>query len=317
VNSHSAGVEAAPGWSTEIMRRAGSLALLFRQPRALKLGGQLGPVAAPRLQPAPCATAVATLVPQSVTNGSSSKSDEAWGVSGTAAAVLAAASCGATAQAMDKDNNLQTERLDDSSLSETHSTAASQQAQTAWSSFWAQRVRSKAAEFVTRLGELRQRQKQVRKDARAAGGKVRIAEVPEALKQQQAKKEETAKGYFERVYKEGQELTTLKPVTVGDIVLNHYQVAKADLPTDDEAAVMQEVVLKKYVIQDTLIQRRKIPSDAATLVSVEGRPCPEFLFLPKAFSHKAYCATHRVPLYFGAFTPHAQVASWKLAYLIC
>ena len=144
-----------------------------------------------------------------------------------------------------------------------------------------------------------------------------IAEVPEALKQQQAKKEETAKGYFERVYKEGQELTTLKPVTVGDIVLNHYQVAKADLPTDDEAAVMQEVVLKKYVIQDTLIQRRKIPSDAATLVSVEGRPCPEFLFLPKAFSHKAYCATHRVPLYFGAFTPHAQVASWKLAYLIC
>ena len=80
---------------------------------------------------------------------------------------------------------------------------------------------------------------------------------------------------------------------------------------------MQEVVLKKYVIQDTLIQRRKIPSDAATLVSVEGRPCPEFLFLPKAFSHKAYCATHRVPLYFGPFTPHAQVASWKLAYLIC
>ena len=304
------------------MRRAGSLALFFRQPRARKLG----PVAALQLQPAPCATAVATLapqsvtngsscavatlVPQSVTNGSSSKSDEAWGVSGTAAAVLAAASCGATAQAMDKDNNLQTERLDDSSLSETHSTAVPQQTRAASSPFWAERARSKAAEFVTRLGELRQRQKQVRKDAKAAGRTVTIAEVPEALKQQQAKKEETAKGYFERVYKEGQELRTLKPVTVGNTLINRYQVATADLPTDHEAEVMQNIVAKKFVVGDKLIHRRKIPSDAPALVSVEGRPCPEFLFLPKAFSHKAYCATHRVPALFRRLHSHTQAASW-------
>ena len=290
------------------MRRASSLALWCRQPRALKLG----PVAL-RLQPAPRATAVAALVPQSVTNGwSSSKSDAAWGVSGTAAAVLAAASCGATAQAMDKDNNPQTERLDDSSLS-----AVPQQTLAASSPFWAERARSKAAEFVTRLGELRQRQKQVKKDARAAGGKVRIAEVPEALKQQQAKKEETAKGYFERVRKGGRVLTKLEPVTVGDLVIQRYREATVDLPTDDEAAAMSEVVLMKYVIRKELIQHRKIPSDTPALVYVEEGSSAEFLYLPRAFSHMARCATHRVPLYFGAFTPHTQVESCKLAYLIC
>ena len=306
MRSHSAGVEAAPGWSTEIMRRAGRLALLFRQPRALKLG----PVAAFRLQPAPCATA-ATLVPQSVTNGwSSSKSDAAWGVSGTAAAVLAAASCGATAQAMDNDSNPQTERRDGSSLSATHSTAVPQQTLAASSPFWAERARSKAAEFVTKFQELRQRQKEVKKAARSAQGKATIAEVPEALKKQQAKKEETAKGYYERVYKGGRELTPLKPVTVGNTLINRYQVATADLPTDHEAEVMQNIVAKKFVVGDKLIHRRKIPSDAPALVSVEGRPCPEFLFLPKAFSHKAYCATHRVPALFRRLHSHTQAASW-------
>ena len=305
MRSHSAGVEAAPGWSTEIMRRAGRLALLCRQPRALKLG----PVAL-RLQPAPRATAVAALVPQSVTNASSSKSDEAWSVSGSAAAALAAVSCSAMAQAMDNDSNPQTERREGSSLAGAHSTAVSQQTPAASSPFWAERARSKAAEFVTKFQELRQRQKEVKKAARSAQGKATIAEVPEALKKQQAKKEETAKGYYERVYKGSRELTTLKPVTVGNTLINRYQVATADLPTDHEAEVMQNIVAKKFVVGDKLIHRRKIPSDAPALVSVEGRPCPEFLFLPKAFSHKAYCATHRVPALFRRLHSHTQAASW-------
>ena len=314
MSSHSAGVEAAPGWSTEIMRRASSLALWCRQPRALKPR----PVAALWLQSAPRSAAVAALAPQTIASWSSNNSDDAWGVSGsTAAAALAAVSCGAMAQAMDNEKKPQTERRDGSSLSATPVIAVPQQTPAASSPFWAQEARSKAAEFVRRLGELRLSQAEVKKAARSAQGKAKIAEVPEAIKKQQAEKEQTAKVYFGRVYEEGRGLTTLEPVKVGDTLINHYQVAKADLPTDHEAAVMQNIVAKKFVIQDKLIQRRKIPSDAPALVSVEGRPSAEFLFLPNAFSLMAYCATHRVPLYFGAFTPHMQVASWKLAYLIC
>ena len=118
---------------------------------------------------------------------------------------------------------------------------------------------------------------------------------------------------FERVRKGGRVLTKLEPVTVGDLVIQCYQVATVDLPTDDEAAAMSEVVLMKYVIRDKLIQHRKIPSDTPALVYVEEASYAEFLYLPRAFSHMARCATHRVPLYFGAFTPHTQAASWKLA----
>ena len=48
-------------------------------------------------------------------------------------------------------------------------------------------------------------------------------------------------------HEEGLGLTTLEPVKVGDTLINHYQVAKADLPTDHEAAVMQNIVAKKFV----------------------------------------------------------------------
>ena len=312
-SSHSAVLQAATRWSTEIRRLALSLALPY-QPVGRP---QADTCRCHQLKRAPRATAVAALVPQSVANRSASKSDEARGVSGSAAAVLAAVSCRATAQAMENDSNPQTERHEGSSLAGAHSTAVSQQAQTAWSSVWEQRASTKDAEFVTRLGELRQRQKQVRKDAKAAGRTVTIAEVPEALKQQQREKEETARSYFERVHKGGRVLTKLKPVTVGDLVIQRYRVATVDLPTDDEAAAMSEVVLMKYVIRDKLIQHRKIPSDTPALVYVEEASYAEFLYLPRAFSHMARCATHRVPLYFGAFTPHTQVESCKLAYLIC
>ena len=312
-SSHSAVLQAATRRSTEIRRLALSLALPY-QPVGRP---QADTCRCHQLKRAPRATAVAALVPQSVANRSASKSDEARGVSGSAAAVLAAVSCRATAQAMENDRNPQTERHEGSCLAGAHYTAVSQQAETAWSSVWEQRASEMDAEFVTRLGELRQRQKQVRKDAKAAGRTVTIAEVPEALKQQQREKEETAKGYFERVRKGGRVLTKLEPVTVGDLVIQRYRVATVDLPTDDEAAAMSEVVLMKYVIRKELIQHRKIPSDTAALVYVEEGSSAEFLYLPRAFSHMARCATHRVPLYFGAFTPHTQVESCKLAYLIC
>ena len=312
-SSHSAVLQAATRWSTEIRRLALSLALPY-QPVGRP---QADTCRCHQLKRAPRATAVAALVPQSVANRSASKSDEARGVSGSAAAVLAAVSCRATAQAMENDRNPQTERHEGSSLAGAHSTAVSQQAETAWSSVWEQRASAKDAEFVTRLGQLRQRQKQVRKDAKAAGRTVTIAEVPEALKQQQREKEETAKGYFERVRKGGRVLTKLEPVTVGDLVIQRYRVATVDLPTDDEAAAMLDVVAMKFVIRKELIQHRKIPSDTAALVYVEEGSSAEFLYLPRAFSHMARCATHRVPLYFGAFTPHTQVESCKLAYLIC
>ena len=312
-SSHSAVLQAATRRSTEIRRLALSLALPY-QPVGRP---QADTCRCHQLKRAPRATAVAALVPQSVANRSASKSDEARGVSGSAAAVLAAVSCRATAQAMENDSNPQTERHEGSSLAGAHSTAVSQQAQTAWSSVWEQRANVKDAEFVTRLGELRQRQKQVRKDAKAAGRTVTIAEVPEALKQQQREKEEKAKGYFERVYKGGRVLTKLEPVTVRDLVIQRYRVATVDLPTDDEAAAMSDVVLMKFVIRDKLIQHRKIPSDTPALVYVEGESYAEFLYLPHAFSPMARCATDRVPLYFGAFTPHTQVESCKLAYLIC
>ena len=299
-SSHSAVLQAATRWTTEIRRLALSLALPY-QPVGRP---QADTCRCHQLKRAPRATAVAALVPQSVANRSASKSDEARGVSGSAAAVLAAVSCRATAQAMENDRNPQTERHEGSCLAGAHYTAVSQQAETAWSSVWEQRASEMDAEFVTRLGQLRQRQKQVRKDAKATGRTVTIAEVPEALKQQQREKEETAKGYFERVRKGGRVLTKLEPVTVGDLVIQRYRVATVDLPTDDEAAAMSNVVAMKFVIRKELIQHRKIPSDTAALVYVEEGSSAEFLYLPRAFSHMARCATHRVPLYFGAFTPH-------------
>ena len=145
-SSHSAVLQAATRRSTEIRRLALSLALPY-QPVGRP---QADTCRCHQLKRAPRATAVAALVPQSVANRSASKSDEARGVSGSAAAVLAAVSCRATAQAMENDSNPQTERHEGSSLAGAHSTAVSQQAQTAWSSVWEQRASAKDAEFVRR-----------------------------------------------------------------------------------------------------------------------------------------------------------------------
>jgi hypothetical protein len=51
---------------------------------------------------------------------------------------------------MENDSNPHTERHEGSSLAGAHSTAVSQQAQTAWSSVWEQRASAKDAEFVRR-----------------------------------------------------------------------------------------------------------------------------------------------------------------------
>ena len=148
-SSHSAVLQAATRWSTEI-REIRRLALSLALPYQPVGRPQADTCRCHQLKRAPRATAVAALVPQSVANRSASKSDEARGVSGSAAAVLAAVSCRATAQAMENDSNPHTERHEGSSLAGAHSTAVSQQAQTAWSSVWEQRASAKDAEFVRR-----------------------------------------------------------------------------------------------------------------------------------------------------------------------